>query len=350
MSVTKRIRNGKTRWVARYRGGNGREYSKTFDTKCEATAWVAERERELRRGEWADPQAWTISVAEDLEQYANTAMRPTTQRVRLTAISTLGELHDMPINKIRRHHIEQWQARLLNERGLNISTVKSYRASLSGMFERHINDGILPRNPVRGVALPAREHATIEAKDIPSREWVHRLINEFEHRATTRPVYSCYALMTRVGASTGMRPSEIAGLATEDLDFPNRRIHVTRQAARVGGERVALKTLSSRRYIPIHVELREELRRWVAAHPDPEGRLFRTTTGAPMKYPTMFGALERTVRESGLPGGLTWHSLRHFHATELLRAGVPVKSVQARLGHASAAMTSRCVCASCAGG
>ncbi|MDK6350910.1 tyrosine-type recombinase/integrase [Bifidobacterium scardovii] len=32
-------------------------------------------------------------------------------------------------------------------------------------------------------------------------------------------------------------------------------------------------------------------------------------------------------------------SLRHFHATTLLQAGVPVKTVQHRLGHASAVMT-----------
>ena len=31
--------------------------------------------------------------------------------------------------------------------------------------------------------------------------------------------------------------------------------------------------------------------------------------------------------------------LRHTHATNLLQAGVPIKSVQYRLGHATAAMT-----------
>lgn len=38
-------------------------------------------------------------------------------------------------------------------------------------------------------------------------------------------------------------------------------------------------------------------------------------------------------------GGLRFHDLRHLHATHLLEAGVPVSTVSARLGHASARMT-----------
>jgi len=34
-----------------------------------------------------------------------------------------------------------------------------------------------------------------------------------------------------------------------------------------------------------------------------------------------------------------WHSLRHTHASALIHAGLSVKTVQARLGHASATET-----------
>lgn len=50
MAVQKRERAGKVRWVGRYRGPDGTERSCTFDTKREANAWIAEREREKRRG------------------------------------------------------------------------------------------------------------------------------------------------------------------------------------------------------------------------------------------------------------------------------------------------------------
>jgi integrase len=44
------------------------------------------------------------------------------------------------------------------------------------------------------------------------------------------------------------------------------------------------------------------------------------------------------VRRAGL-SGVTMHSLRHFYASLLIRHGESVKTVQARLGHASAAET-----------
>jgi len=45
------------------------------------------------------------------------------------------------------------------------------------------------------------------------------------------------------------------------------------------------------------------------------------------------------VKTSGLPEGTGFHALRHFYASLLIRHGESVKTVQARLGHASAVET-----------
>ena len=45
------------------------------------------------------------------------------------------------------------------------------------------------------------------------------------------------------------------------------------------------------------------------------------------------------VRRAGLPEGVGFHQLRHFYASLLIRHGESVKTVQLRLGHASAAET-----------
>ena len=47
------------------------------------------------------------------------------------------------------------------------------------------------------------------------------------------------------------------------------------------------------------------------------------------------------ARGLGLPGGVTFHSLRHTHGTWLLMQGVPIKAVCERLGHADVATTLR---------
>jgi len=43
-------------------------------------------------------------------------------------------------------------------------------------------------------------------------------------------------------------------------------------------------------------------------------------------------AFERLARDAGMPA-CTFHTLRHSHASELLRLGVPVHAVAKRLGH-----------------
>jgi integrase len=68
--------------------------------------------------------------------------------------------------------------------------------------------------------------------------------------------------------------------------------------------------------------------------------VFTDELGRPMHPHAVFGYFERAVRDSGLPP-LNFHGLRHSHATVLLQAGVPVRVVAERLGHADPAMTLR---------
>jgi len=49
------------------------------------------------------------------------------------------------------------------------------------------------------------------------------------------------------------------------------------------------------------------------------------------------------IRRSGLKQ-LRFHDLRHTHASELLRLGVPLKAVSERLGHSDPALTLRVYC------
>src|SRR5687768_18554813 len=61
-------------------------------------------------------------------------------------------------------------------------------------------------------------------------------------------------------------------------------------------------------------------------------------TGAPT-HPDRFSQIfNKTVARAAVPRRRL-HDLRHTHATLLLKAGVPVKVVSERLGHANAAFT-----------
>ena len=45
------------------------------------------------------------------------------------------------------------------------------------------------------------------------------------------------------------------------------------------------------------------------------------------------------MKAAGLPQGTRFHDLRHFYASALIAAGLNVKVVQSRLGHATATET-----------
>jgi integrase len=65
---------------------------------------------------------------------------------------------------------------------------------------------------------------------------------------------------------------------------------------------------------------------------------FTAPDGQPLNPDTISQWFERVVRRSSLPR-IRLHDLRHTHATHLLAAGVNVKIVSERLGHASTSFT-----------
>ena len=68
------------------------------------------------------------------------------------------------------------------------------------------------------------------------------------------------------------------------------------------------------------------------------GWVFGDTAGRPVHPHAISQAFERIARRANLPV-IRLHDVRHTHATLLIKAGVPVKVVSERLGHATAAFT-----------
>ena len=72
--------------------------------------------------------------------------------------------------------------------------------------------------------------------------------------------------------------------------------------------------------------------------PGPHGVIFSGSDGQLLRR-SAFGNLRRRVNKEAGVKGRTFHSLRHYYASLLIRHGESVKIVQARLGHASASET-----------
>ncbi len=71
------------------------------------------------------------------------------------------------------------------------------------------------------------------------------------------------------------------------------------------------------------------------------GPLFSTLGGGPVAASYVRALLPRLARKVGVDRRVHPHGLRHAHAVELAREGVPVPRIQQQLGHASLATTTR---------
>ena len=148
-----------------------------------------------------------------------------------------------------------------------------------------------------------------------------------------------------------MRRAEIAGLRWEYVDLANGKLSVAVTLQRIVGKGLVQgqpKTGKGRRMLSLsesNVSLLHEIRgrhiedrlRAGPAWQD-TGYVFTQEDGSPIDADRISRDFARIVRTDGLPH-LTFHGLRHAHATILLTAGIHSKVVSERLGHSNIAIT-----------
>ena len=74
---------------------------------------------------------------------------------------------------------------------------------------------------------------------------------------------------------------------------------------------------------------------------NPDAPVFRSRTGKALDRSRVLRIVQEAAKRAGVDGDVSPHWLRHAHATHSLERGAPIHLVQATLGHASIATTSR---------
>src|SRR3712207_913416 len=131
----------------------------------------------------------------------------------------------------------------------------------------------------------------------------------------------------------GLRICEALALAEADLD------------ARRGSLLVRRGKGSRRREVGMDDWAWEQLAPWLQARVKlPVGPLFCVVNGATRGRPLAAAAarseLRRVAREAGVRRRFAPHQLRHAHAVEMAREGVPLIVIQRQLGHSNLGVTS----------
>jgi integrase len=283
------------------------------------------------QGEWLPAKRMTI--------------RPTTAQRYAWIIDhyiapTLGTV---PLRQLRADHLEDLYGELLapRERGgrsLAPKTVASVDSILRSSLEDARRKRLVSVSPA-DIAYAPRPRAMSRP---PMRSWTAAQLATFLDAASTHRL----APALHLAAMTGMRRGEVLGLRWSDIDPDTRRLFVNRALHLVGTRPVesALKTRHSRRSIDLDDRTVAALRAWrirqIEAQTPVESDdwVFTARRGGPVNPDLFTQTFARLVARTGLPR-IRLHDLRHTHATLLPKAGVPLKVVSERLGHASPAFT-----------
>lgn len=154
-------------------------------------------------------------------------------------------------------------------------------------------------------------------------------------------------MAARIGLATGMRRGEVLGLTWGHISFARGTIRVT-QSVTTYGEVKEPKTEAGKRVIAVDEKTIEHLRRWKQFQREELAILsLEQTRDTPvccndkggLIAPTNFSRWWRSFTKAHGFEGLKFHELRHTQATQLVAGGMDMKTVQHRLGHASATLT-----------
>ncbi|MCP1110869.1 tyrosine-type recombinase/integrase [Ohessyouella blattaphilus] len=244
------------------------------------------------------------------------------------------------------------------------STIGEVFDLMRAIFRYALHNRIIVYNPCDGVELPKTKEKDIRVLTVKEQ------LEVLEHVKGRM-----YENLIILALNTGMRCGEMCGLTWDNIDFENRKIHVTKTLVQIKSLETGKyyfafqepKTKNSTRTIPMldasyevlkkqYVRIREM--QMSASHWEHvkgfENLVFLTRSGKPVANCIIRNTLntaEKSINRSrkafaekeGIPyvaiPHFYPHALRHTFATRCFEAGIDAKTVQGYLGHFSISIT-----------
>lgn len=215
----------------------------------------------------------------------------------------------------------------LHEAGYAKGTVARRLASMRSFFKFVMREGGIDSNPAKPLRNPRGER---KLPHFLTGDEIKRLL---EAPPKDEPAGLRDRAILETMYSAGLRVSEAVGLNDDDLDWDQRLLHVFGKGKK---ERLAPLGSYAIRALEAWLAVRE-----LAADAEVEGMtpVFVNRFGSRLTTRSVGRMLEKYIKESGLDGRTSPHTLRHSFATHLLDRGADIRSVQELLGHKSLTTT-----------
>lgn len=249
---------------------------------------------------------------------------------------------DVPLQKLSSRDIQKFitdkleNGRLDGKGGLNPKTVR-YFIRILDMALGQAEGDIIPKNPCRKIVLPETEKYKPR---VYNESQVMELFSKVTGTGLELPVY--------LGASLGLRRSEVLGLQWDMVNLKQKTLTVSRAVVRVTSTQTKKpKSKSSERVLPlpqnVFLTLKAEKKKQAGdklslgpAYQD-NNLVICEEDGSPINPTTLSTRFKAFIKRSNLPP-ITFHGLRHSVATLLLKNKVDPKTIAGILGHSDTQM------------
>jgi integrase len=316
------------RWQASYRKLDGKEVSKTFDRRTDAAKWRRDGLASRDRGEYLDPKAGRITVAEYGERWRTAQLhhRASTRQTIEIALRkhVYPHIGDRPMNRVLRGDLQALVKRW-EEDGAAPTTIKKTRYEpLRSMFLAAVRDDVISKTPCVGINLP--EVITEQLMPLTA-EQVEQIADAIDPR---------YRAMVLAGYGLGARISEVRGLTRPNVDFLGREVAIVQQLSHRAPYVLAPLKNSKRkpsRTVPAPFYVLEAFSEHIRTYGTGERELlFTSASGRAMNMTAISKPFRRACRSVGLPDSVSFHTLRHSFASEMLVQGLSTVEVAELIG------------------
>jgi integrase len=322
-----------------YDDGGKQQYLSGFKNKKEAEKAVIDfRERQLHE---VDRE---ITFAEFLDKWfeeyvlLNTCDRTKKRYQNYILKYIVPSLGHHKLSKLRASHINSFYIQKTHE-DVSVYTISILHVIVYSSLKYAVSNEYIKYNPAYAVKSPRIPHAQITVFED------NELDKLLKHVKTNKiDIY----IVIYIASITGMRLSEILALQMNNLDFENNRINVVwnwqKNSDRVF-ELCRLKTKNSKRQISLiegtekpiieYIKQKKIIKMNNRLKYRENNFLITNNYGKPLIAETVSHKFKKILKDLKLSSKLCFKSLRHTHATFLLKNNVHPKIVSERLGHSS---------------
>ncbi|WP_057881905.1 site-specific integrase [Companilactobacillus kimchiensis] len=210
-------------------------------------------------------------------------------------------------------------------------TVSCFHKQIRACLLEALDEKIIINDPSRKAVITGVERPKVN-KFLSYNNWSKLIKNLNTNKIDEMIIF--------IAAVTGMRYGEIVGLTSKDIDFKNSYLNVNKTwdyKYKTGFMKT--KTTSSVRKITIDNQTLYKLKEYLKLHDIPDKQpIFMNERNHVMVSAEINKSLTNKLECLNIPR-ITFHGLRHTHASILLYKGVSVLSVSRRLGHSNITTT-----------